>query len=89
MNAVKMKSRPRIASDEVTTVHGITLIGFTNLPSRAARDATPLYARNLVNFITSLMVNKEKQFQVNVEDELIQGTLVTRGGEIVHKLLKG
>ena len=75
--------------DEVTTVHGVTLIGFTNLPSRAARDATPLYARNLVNFITSLMVNKEKQFQVNVEDELIQGTLVTRGGEIVHKLLKG
>ncbi|MFN9003615.1 MAG: NAD(P)(+) transhydrogenase (Re/Si-specific) subunit alpha, partial [Alphaproteobacteria bacterium] len=60
----------------------------TNLPSRAARDATPLYARNLVNFITTLMVNKEKQFHVNSEDELIGGTLVASDGQIVHKMLK-
>ena len=74
--------------DEVIEVHGITLIGHTNLPSRAARDATPLYARNLVNFITTLMVNKEKQFHVNSEDELIGGTLVASDGQIVHKMLK-
>lgn len=72
----------------IITAHGVTLIGYSNLPSRAAADATPLYARNLYNFVSTLMVNKEKQFAIDWEDELIKGTLITHQGAIVHPALK-
>ncbi len=73
--------------DEITIAHGVTLIGYSNLPSRAAADATPLYARNLYHFVSTLMVNKEKQFAIDWEDELIKGTLVTKDGTNVHPAL--
>ena len=76
--------------DEKATVHGVTILGYTNLPSRAASDASPLYARNLFNFISTLMIDKQtKGFSIQADDELIKGTLVTKGGQIVHPLLQG
>lgn len=74
-------------ADDITQVHGVTLIGYTNLPSRAAADATPLYARNLYHFVSTLMVNKEKQFAIAWDDELIKGTLIARDGAFVHPAL--
>lgn len=74
-------------ADEVTVAHGVTLIGYTNLPARAAADATPLYARNLYHFVSTLMVNKDKQFAIDWDDELIKGTLITRDGASVHPAL--
>lgn len=75
--------------DEIIVAHGVTLVGYTNLPSRTASDATPLFARNLFNFISTLMVNKEKQFSVNWDDELIKGTLIAKDGQLVHPMVKG
>lgn len=75
--------------DEVVEVHGVKLIGYSNLPSRTASDATPLYARNLYNFISTLFYNaKEKAWAVNWEDELVKGTLATKDGAVVHPQLK-
>jgi NAD(P) transhydrogenase subunit alpha len=72
----------------VTTDNGVTIIGYTNMPSRAASDATPLYARNLQTFIMTLMFDKEtKTLKVQSDDELIKGTLVTKGGAVVHPML--
>jgi NAD(P) transhydrogenase subunit alpha len=71
--------------DEVIEKDGVTIIGHTNMPSRVATDATPLYARNLYNFVADLMVDKEtKALNINWEDELIKGTLLTKDGETVH-----
>lgn len=75
-------------ADEIVITHGVTLVGHSNMPSRASVDATPLYARNLFNFVSTLMLNKEKQFAVNWEDELIAGTLICKGNEVVHPMLK-
>ncbi len=76
-------------ADNVTKAHGVTLIGYTNLPSRAASDASPLYARNLLTFVTTLMIDKEtKRLNVLWDDELIKGTLVTKGGQSVHAALQ-
>jgi NAD(P) transhydrogenase subunit alpha len=66
--------------DQVTEKNGVKLVGYTNLPSRAAADATPLYARNLYNFVSGLMVSKEKELAIQWDDELIQGTLVVKEG---------
>ncbi len=77
-------SRPDVAVD----VSGVKILGFTNLPSRVAADATPLYARNLYNFVATFF-NKEKQVAINREDELIKGTMLTDGGAIVHPQFRG
>lgn len=70
------------------TDNGVTILGYSDLPSRAASDASPLYARNLYNFITTLMFDKAtKTLKVQSDDELIKGTLVTKGGNVVHPML--
>ena len=76
--------------DKKITAHGVTILGYTNLPSRAASDASPLYARNLYNFISTLMIDaKTKTLSIKTDDELIKGTLVTKGGAVVHPMVKG
>jgi H+-translocating NAD(P) transhydrogenase subunit alpha len=72
---------------EVVEHGGIKIIGQRNMPSRLAPDTTLLYARNLFNF-TGLLIDKESgELRIDVEDDLVKGTLVTRGGEIVHPAL--
>lgn len=78
------------APDEIVEKHGVFIMGHSNVPSRAAVDATPLYARNLYNFISALMVDTEnKSLSVKWDDELIKGTLLTKDGELVHEMVKG
>lgn len=74
--------------DVVSEAHGVTIIGYTDLPSRAAADATPLYARNLFNFVSTLMMEKDsKAVAIKSDDELIKGTLLLKGGQAVHPAL--
>jgi NAD(P) transhydrogenase subunit alpha len=76
--------------DQVTHEYGVTLIGYSNLPSRAASDASPLYARNLFNFVSTLMMEKDsKALSIKSDDELIKGTLLLKGGQVVHPMLTG
>lgn len=76
------------ADEVVVTENGVTIIGYTNMPSRAASDASPLYARNLQTFVLTLMFDKEtKTLKVMSDDELIKGTLITKGGAVVHPAL--
>lgn len=80
---------PLTKADNVIKAHGVTIIGYTNMPSRAASDASPLYARNVLTFVTMLMIDKEtKRLNVLWDDELIKGTLVTKGGQSVHPALQ-
>jgi NAD(P) transhydrogenase subunit alpha len=80
---------PLSKPDEVTEVHGVILMGYTNLPGRLAVDASNLYARNLFNFV-SLIVDKESgEAKLDWEDEIIKGAGLTRDGAIVHPALKG
>lgn len=62
--------------DEVTEVSGVHLIGYSNLPSRCAKDSAPLYARNLYTFVSTLMV-QDGAVNVQWDDELIAGTCIT------------
>ena len=77
---------PLSKPDETVISNGVKIIGYSNMPSRIAVDASNLYARNLYNFVAALMV-KDKQLAVQWDDELIKGTLITRDGKIVHPQL--
>ncbi len=76
---------PLSVLDQVVDRHGVIIIGFSNMPSRVAIDASQLYARNVYNYISTLIIGKEGTVDVKWEDELVTGTLLTRGGAIVHK----
>ncbi|RDD61760.1 Re/Si-specific NAD(P)(+) transhydrogenase subunit alpha [Ferruginivarius sediminum] len=75
--------------DKVVEHGGVTIIGHTNWPSRIAVSASQMYARNLLNFL-QLMVDKEnKTLTVDMEDEIMKATCLTREGKVVHPNLEG
>lgn len=69
---------------EVTEEEGVTIIAHTNWPSLVAADASALYARNLLNFLTPMIDRDRGALAIDWEDEIVRGTLLTRDGRIVH-----
>lgn len=72
---------------EVVEVHGVKIIGHKNVPSRLAADASALYAKNLLHFITPHV--KDGKLEIDFEDQVVSESLVTKGGAIVHPRLTG
>jgi len=79
---------PLTKANEVTTVYGVTIMGSTNLPGRLAVDASNLYSRNLLNFVTLFVDKKTGEAKLNWDDDIIKGSGVTRDGKIVHPALQ-
>lgn len=73
--------------DKIVQKNGVKIIGHANTPSRVATDATRLFAKNLLNFLTPLIDAESGNLNIDMEDETVAGTLVTRDGKIVHPLL--
>ncbi|BCT67604.1 Re/Si-specific NAD(P)(+) transhydrogenase subunit alpha [Nitrosospira sp. NRS527] len=71
--------------DKIVVKHGVHLVGIANLPGLVATDSSALYARNLMNFLNLMLDPKTGEFNLNREDEVIAGTLVCIGGEVVRK----
>jgi len=80
---------PLTKPDEVVEAHGVTLMGYCNLPGRLAVDSSSLYARNLFNFVSLFVDKKTGAAALNWDDEIIKGAGLTRGGAVVHPALKG
>ena len=74
---------------EVVERNGVKIVGATNLPGRVAVHASQVYSTNLTNFIEEFWDKGQKRFVLRMEDEIIQGCLVTHGGEICNPRLKG
>ncbi|MCK9351712.1 MAG: Re/Si-specific NAD(P)(+) transhydrogenase subunit alpha [Candidatus Paceibacterota bacterium] len=68
--------------DAVVVKHGVTIIGYSNLPSRLANQSSQLYATNLRHLLTELTPEKKGEINVNMEDEVIRGTTVIKEGKI-------
>jgi NAD(P) transhydrogenase subunit alpha len=62
--------------------HGVTIIGYADLPSRLAKQSSTLYATNLLRLSEELCKGKDGQFNVNMDDEVIRGTTVIKDGKI-------
>jgi len=72
---------------EVVQAGGVKIVGYTNVPGRLAADASMLYANNLFNFVSLLFDKESKELNLDWEDEIVKGTLVTRDGAVVHPAL--
>ena len=71
---------------KTVVVHGVTIIGAINLASGVPYHASQMYARNITAFLLHLV--KDGKLQLNMEDEIIRETLVTRDGEIVNQRVR-
>jgi NAD(P) transhydrogenase subunit alpha len=68
--------------NQVVVQDGVTIIGYTDLPSRLATQASTLYATNLFRLSEDLTKAKDGVFDVNMEDEVIRGTTVIKDGVV-------
>ncbi len=70
---------------EVVEVDGVAVVGHINMPSRLSADASALYAKNVLNFL-SLMIKQGEPPELDVpwEDEIIAASTLTRDGKAVH-----
>ncbi len=73
---------------KVITKRGVRIVGHLNVPGRLATDASMLYANNLFNFVALLYDTESKALAIDWEDEIVEGSLVTRAGAVVHPALK-
>ena len=67
---------------EAVVRHGVTIIGYTDLPSRLAKQSSTLYATNLLRLTEELCKAKDGRAVVNMEDDAIRGLTVIKDGEI-------
>ena len=67
---------------EVTVRNGVTIIGYTDLPSRLATQSSQLYGTNLRHFLTDLTPKKDGNIVVNMDDDVIRGATVINRGNI-------
>jgi NAD(P) transhydrogenase subunit alpha len=65
----------------VKTSNGVSIIGYTDLPSRLAAQSSQLYATNLRHLITDMTPEKDGNIVVDFEDEVVRGATICKGGE--------
>ena len=75
---------PLSEPNKVVDRSGVQIIGCTNLASRVAIDASALFAKNMLNFVTPLINSSENKIEINMQDEIIVGSMITKDGKIVH-----
>lgn len=67
--------------------HRVTIVGETNLPSTMPFHASQVYSRNVANLLGLLL--KDGQIQLNFDDEIVKGSVITHQGAVVHPQVKG
>jgi H+-translocating NAD(P) transhydrogenase subunit alpha len=73
---------------KVVDLNGVKIVGHANMPARLAPATSALYARNLLNFLDLLIDPETKNLVINESDDLIQGALITKDGQVVHPALQ-
>jgi NAD(P) transhydrogenase subunit alpha len=77
-----------LTKDNETIVHnGVKIIGNSQFPTDMPTDASRMYGKNMINFL-KLIITKEGALNLNWEDDIVKGTAVTHGKEIVHERVK-
>lgn len=77
-----------IADEQVRTANGVTIIGFSNYPSRLAADASALFARNLLTFVSGFYHADAGRLVFPDEDEIVRAVRLTANGQVVHPALQ-
>ena len=74
-------------NNETVLYNGISVIGNSALAASMPSDASKLYGKNVLNFL-QLLTDKEGNLNLNWEDDLVKGSCITHGGEVVNEKVK-
>jgi NAD(P) transhydrogenase subunit alpha len=75
---------PLTQADKIVNVNGVKIVGYTNLPSMVAADASALYSRNLLDFL-KLIVDKDAKLVIPTDDDIVTACLMCRDGQAIRK----
>jgi NAD(P) transhydrogenase subunit alpha len=75
---------PLSKADKTIVKNGVSIIGQTNMASKVPIDASVLFAKNLLNFVTPMINEDEKRLGIDIDDEIIRGSMITRNGEVLQ-----
>ena len=73
-----------VPDQKVVSDNGVTIVGYTDFPSRMAAQASTLYATNIRNMLTDLTPKKDGVIDQNMQDDVIRGATVAHAGEITY-----
>lgn len=76
-----------VAGEEVE-INGVRVIGLANMPGRVANNASQMYSANLHNLVLEYWNKETKQFDLNLEDEIIKGCVITHDSTLVNEMIK-
>ncbi len=71
-----------VKDEKIVTENGVTIVGYTDFPSRMAAQSSSLYATNIRHMMSDLTPEKDGQINHNMEDDVIRGATVAHEGEI-------
>lgn len=73
---------------EEVEVNGVKIIGLANMPGRVAKNASEMYSANLHNLVLEYWDKEAKSFNLDLEDDILQGCIITHGGELTNEMIK-
>lgn len=74
-------------NNETVLMNGVSIIGNSALSATMPSDASKLYGKNVLNFL-ALITDKNGGLNLNFDDDLVKGSCITHGNEIVHERVK-
>mgnify|MGYP001403925209 FL=1 len=75
-------------ADETVIEEGVSIVGVSNLPSNVSKDASQMYSSNLFNLLTEYWNEEEKKLELDLEDDILKGCVLSHGGSIVNETIK-
>jgi NAD(P) transhydrogenase subunit alpha len=73
--------------DREMDVNGVRIIGLGNLPGRVTVHASQMFSSNLYSLVEEFWNAEEKRFDLNFEDEIVKGCVITHQGKIVNEMI--
>ena len=75
---------PVTKNNETIVYNGVSIVGNSNLQATLPSDASKLYGKNILNFL-QLIITKEGAINLNWDDDLVKGSCITHGGDVVNE----
>jgi NAD(P) transhydrogenase subunit alpha len=71
---------------EIVEKHGVKIVGYIDYPSRSAVHASQLFSKNIATFLLNMV--GEDGFRIDLEDEIVKGSLLVHEGHVIHEMIK-
>jgi len=72
---------------EEVEINGVRLVGLAALPSRVCKHASQMYSANLLNLVLDFWNTESKNFDFDLEDEILKGCVITHSGKLVNDMI--